>query len=219
MKKKPFYSFLHKYPANGFEDTFYDPSNFVWTNELELNWEIIYKEIERYISQDQSVLKPFYENKLVNTPQKWKSFNFSFWGIQMSDQACSACPKTINLLKKIPNIVAASISVLEPHAEIKLHRGDTDAIYRCHLGLSIPDGLPLCGFQVSDEVKPWGNGKFLIFNDAAYHKAWNNTNQKRILLIIDIIRPEYANKKRIICAKVFGSISGQTVNAKFPVFK
>jgi aspartyl/asparaginyl beta-hydroxylase (cupin superfamily) len=219
MKKKPYYSFLHKYQEGKTEDTFYEPVNYTWVNNIEQNWEVILKEVTQYLNKDTGVLKPFYSEQMVSAPNKWKSFNFSFWGIQISNEACDACPKTIKLLKRIPHIVAASVSVLEPHAEIKTHRGDTDAIYRCHLGLDIPDGLPNCGFQVGNVVKAWKNGKILMFNDAANHRAWNNTGEKRIIMIIDVIKPEFENQKRIICAKVFGSIIFQTFNAKFPIFK
>ena len=44
------------------------------------------------------------------------------------------------------------------------------------------------GFGVSDQTTKWENGKCLAFSDFSTHYAWNNTEQDRINLIIDLDR-------------------------------
>ena len=82
------------------------------------------------------------------------------------------------------------------------HRGDTNAVMRCHLGVEIPSGLPECGLQASSEQQGWYEGKWLFFNDAFKHSAWNNTDKRRIVIIMDVIRPEFLHKQRTICANI-----------------
>ena len=108
---------------------------------------------------------------------------------------------------------------MEPNSSIKPHYGDTNAIHRCHLGLLIPTSLPFTGFQVGYEKRSWEEGKLLIFNDAAYHKAWNESSQPRIVLIVDVIRPKFLKKKLWICARVNAIIKSQRIVQKSPILK
>ena len=135
----------------------------------------------------------------------------------MSKEAINSCPVTINILNNIPGLISASVSILEPGARINPHYGDTDAIIRCHLGLKIPAGLPSCGFRVGYEDRSWEQGKLLMFNDAAYHKAWNETDQTRIVLLFDIIRIQHEKQKKWICSKVRGSILYQYLLNQFGI--
>lgn len=137
----------------------------------------------------------------------------------MSAKACRECPGTVNLLRDIPGLVSASVSIMEPHAEIKPHFGDTDAIYRCHLGLVIPGGLPGCGIRVGYEDRAWQHGQLIVFNDANYHTAWNQTDQRRIVMILDIIRPEYLRQQKWICSLVLASIFRQLLSELTGIFK
>lgn len=217
--EKPWFSFLHEKDTSVVDETYFNPNDFEWSEMLEKSSETIRQEILNFLNQNQKEVKPYFATAMMNAPEKWKSLSFYFWSVAMSKNAIFNCPKIISLLKQIPNLVSASVSIMEPYSEIKPHYGDTDAIYRCHLGIEIPGGLPNCGFRVGYEDRAWENGKLLIFNDAAYHKAWNNTDKRRVILLFDIIQPEYANQKKWICAKVRGNILWQFVAEKIGLFK
>ena len=45
-----------------------------------------------------------------------------------------------------------------------------------------------------------------MFTDAHYHTAWNNTNAKRYILLFDVVKPAYLDKKNVICASVLASL-------------
>ena len=212
--KTPWFSFLHEKDTRVVDETYFNPPNFKWSEILEKNSEIIRQELLSYLNKHQNEVKPYFATTMMNAPEKWKSLSFYFWSVTMSKSAIKNCPQTILLLKKIPHLVSASISIMEPNSEIKPHYGDTDAIYRCHLGLEIPEGLPNCGFRVGYKDSAWQNGKLLIFNDAAYHKAWNNTAKRRVILLFDIIKPQYTKQTKWICAKVRGNILWQFVSVK-----
>lgn len=217
--EKPWFSFLHEKDTSVVDETYFNPNDFEWAEMLEKNSETIHQELISYLNKHQNEVKPYFATTMMNAPEKWKSLSFYFWSVQMSKNAVVNCPQTISLLKKIPHLVSASVSIMEPNSEIKPHYGDTDAIYRCHLGIEIPEGLPNCGFRVGYEDRAWENGKILIFNDAAYHKAWNNTAKRRVILLFDIIQPDYANQTKWICAKVRGNILWQFIAEKIGLFK
>jgi ornithine lipid ester-linked acyl 2-hydroxylase len=217
--KKPHYSFAQNDNSDVIKETFYDVNKFDWSNELEKNYQIILKEIIEFLEKDVSALKPYFAREMMNAPEKWKAFSFYFWGMKMNDYAIKQCPQTIKLLSGIPNLVSASISIMEPHSEIKPHFGDTNAIFRCHLGLIIPGGLPEIGIRVGYEDRAWETGKLLIFNDANYHKTWNHTGERRMVLLFDVMKPEYADQKKWVCSRVYGNIIWQSISQSTGIFK
>jgi beta-hydroxylase len=42
---------------------------------------------------------------------------------------------------------------------------------------------------VGGEVRHWQAGKSLIFDDTFPHQAWNDTEEIRVVLFLDVIRP------------------------------
>lgn len=214
--KFPWFCFLHDEKDKS-KETYFLPENFDWTNIIEDNFPIIYEEISCFLEHNEQDLVPYFATNMMNAPEKWKAISFYFWGFPMSKKAITSCPKTFEILKKVPHILSASVSILEPNSEIKPHYGDTDAIYRCHLPFVVPSGLPECGFRVAYEDRAWEQGKLLVFNDAAYHKAWNKTNQRRVILLFDVLKPEFASKKVWICALVRGSILWQLISNPVPI--
>ena len=189
----------------GDEPFFYDTKDFPWVERLESQWQVIREEMRVLVQEHTDSLTPYPNLDMTSRPNKWKTFGFKFWTIK-SPKHCKQCPKTWELLQGIPNAIAGSFSLLEPGTTIKPHRGDTDAIIRCHLGLDIPAPLPECGFRVGDETRTWEDGKLLMFCDAQLHTAWNNTNQKRYVMIIDIMRPEYGRQAKKISSNVLAAI-------------
>jgi beta-hydroxylase len=43
--------------------------------------------------------------------------------------------------------------------------------------------------RVGNEVRNWVEGECLIFDDTFEHEAWNNSNETRIVLLLDFLRP------------------------------
>ena len=217
--EKIYYSYLGIQEKNRTKETFINPDFYKWTPIIEENHQIIYDEIIKHFEIHKNNYNPYFADDLVNSIGKWKSFGFYFFGIRAEKKICDSFSTTIKLLKQIPGIVSASVSIMEPNSEIKPHYGDTNAIHRCHLGLLIPAKLPLTGFQVGFEKRSWEQGKLLIFNDAAYHKAWNESSQPRMVLIFDVIRPEFIKKKLWICAHVNAILKSQRAAKKLPCLK
>lgn len=195
---------------------FYEREDLPWTKTLEENAEVIRREMLALLEQDAKSLKPYFINKAMSFPPRhWKTMGLLFWNLRMHKN-CARCPETTRILESIPNLTAGSLSVLEPGSNINPHQGDTDAIIRCHLGLVIPGKLPECGFQVGTEVRPWEEGKSLPFCDAHTHWAWNQTSERRMIFIVDVVRPEYARMKNAVCSNVLASSLLQMLYQAFP---
>jgi aspartyl/asparaginyl beta-hydroxylase (cupin superfamily) len=216
-KSKIWYSFLGGQSEDD-EIGIYDNDNFPWIEVLEDNFDVIKKEIQNYIKINEKEIKPYFNKDLVTKSKSWKTFSFFHWTWSVSKNI-KQCPQTNKVLNKIPNIVSASVSILEPGVQIKRHRGDTNAIVRVHFALVVPVGLPDCGFQVNNQKVSWQEGEVFIFNDAAIHSAWNYSDKRRYVLLIDVMRPEYANKKYTVCSTVLAGLVMQTILQKLNILK
>lgn len=195
---------------------YYDSSAFPWAENVEKNAAAIQEEVARFIQNHSDRIQPYFNTSMVSGQDKWKAFGFKFWTWPFPENI-KECPETMRILASVPNLLSASVSILGPKTEIHPHKGDTNAIYRCHLGLKVPGVIPECGFMVNEEKRSWEEGKLLIFNDAADHAAWNNTDEIRYLLLFDVLRPEFISKKYYICSRVLSGIRMQMLRQKRPL--
>lgn len=187
----------------GDEPAFYDSHHFTWANDIAAQVEVIYQELQNYLKHHE--LPSHFSQSMVSKKDSWKPISLKTWSIEhFKNQALF--PQTTQLISKYPEIISASFNLLSEESEIRPHCGDTNAIWRCHLGLEIPGQLPECGFKVLDQSVAWEKGKWVIFIDAHKHTAWNHTSGKRYIFLIDVIRPEFQHQKAKICATVMTSL-------------
>ena len=209
------YGFSGK-PYAGPEPYFFDPENYPWAKHVKANWQVIRDELAvLFDGGEKGLLKPYFEDKLQYPPANWKTESFCYWG-KKNHRMCRLFPKTYSILKGVPGLIGASVNLLEPGSKILPHFGDTNGIYRCHLGLQIPAGLPACGFKVGDEWRAWENGELLIFLDANTHEAQNLTGEKRYILLFDVVRPEFAARKYNLCTHVLAMLTLYWILNRYP---
>ena len=127
----------------------------------------------------------------VRWPESIYNGNWDVYGIYdlqgyLIEENATRCPKTTEVLKRIPNLRTAGFSKLGAGAHIKPHKGYTDAVLRCHLGLVTPEGD--CALKVEETVYNWQEGKAFIFNDRLLHEAWNYTDSDRYVLLLDLYK-------------------------------
>jgi ornithine lipid ester-linked acyl 2-hydroxylase len=176
------------------DQAFFDVEEFPWIAELEANWMIVRQELDEVLREKTRIPKAQSLNDIEylisqqNCHSSRKVYAFYFYGHQNSEY-CQTCPETTKLLQKIPDMKTAAFSILTPNHHLATHRGEYKGVLRYHLGLRIPSPRFDCGIQVKDEIAHWEEGKSLVFDDTHPHSAWNHTNQDRVVLLIDIIRP------------------------------
>jgi aspartyl/asparaginyl beta-hydroxylase (cupin superfamily) len=198
-KLSPWYNYWHP-EYNGNEPAFVDVTNKFWASELEENYNLFRTEIENFIKENPKQYKP-YNLKSLNANSGWSTITFKTWGINVNSNLNQA--NTIGgFLRKYPEILSFAVSKMASKTTIKSHYGDTNAIWRCHFGIKIPATLPHCGIEVKGESKSWEEGKVLAFCDAFNHQAWNQTDEERVIVIFDVLRPEFFHLKNKVCINV-----------------
>lgn len=146
---------------------------------LETNWEAIREECLAVTDLTQWPERGIYEGQ-------WDVYGL--WDLQgnLIEGHAKECPRTTEILQKIPRLRTAGFSILRAGAIIKPHLGYTDAVLRCHLGLVVPEGD--CALKVEDTVYRWEEGKAFVFDDTLLHSAWNRTNHDRYVLLLDFYK-------------------------------
>jgi aspartyl/asparaginyl beta-hydroxylase (cupin superfamily) len=205
-------------PFAGREPPFYDAAAFPWVREIEANWTVIREELLGLVQDHRASLVPYANHAMATTATNWKSFLFLYWTLK-ARRNCKKCPRTWEILSRTPNITSCGFSLLEPNTTIKPHQGDTNAVYRCHLGLVIPAPAPQCAFRVANETRSWQEGRMMVFCDAHTHTAWNNTNQLRCVLLMDVMRPEYVSQRFAVSSRVLARIYLDVACQRAPVVR
>ena len=160
---------------------------------IQKDWKKIQQEaLELYSKKDElmnmsDIAKGFF-TKIDNEKGKWKVFIIK-WYDNTVTTALNLAPETCKVIDKCPNVRAAMFSMLEPGKRIPLHKGPFKGCLRYHLGLKIPKDHKNCYIEVDDVKYSWYEGEGLVFDDTYKHAVYNNTNEPRIILFVDIVRP------------------------------
>lgn len=203
---------------NGPEPYFYDSEQYEWVKTLEQNWHVIRQEFAEIIEGKEKITLSSVNPPYLSNPEAWK--NIYFWNFMWQYNGnCRKFPNTYNLLKSIPNLTFAELTVLEPHSRVLPHIGETNTTIRGHLGISIPAQLPVAGIQVGNEQRSWQNGKVVLFSDCHCHTVWNNSDNRRFVLVFDITRPEFATQKLWVNAQSLSALTIKWFDSKFSLLK
>ncbi|MBD1853624.1 aspartyl/asparaginyl beta-hydroxylase domain-containing protein [Leptolyngbya sp. GB1-A1] len=173
------------------ESVFFSKDQFPWAEALEANWQGIRQELDQVLPYT-DVLPNFQDisprQNRISPDNLWKTYFFFAFGYR-SQKNCDRCPETTRLLEQIPGLKVAFFSILAPGKHIPEHRGKHKGIIRCHLALKVPEPREKCRIRVSEQVAYWEEGKTLFFDDTYPHEVWNDTNDYRVVLFLDIARP------------------------------
>ena len=154
---------------------------------LAKNWEIFRKEALACYPKCETICDDPYFQELVDQKKKWKKLYIK-WYSDIDPLAKELCPKTCEIISKLPNIKLAMFSILFPGTKIKIHNGPSKSCLRYHLGLCTPNSEK-CFISINNEKYYWKNGEGIFFDDTFSHYVENNTDKIRIILFCDIIRP------------------------------
>ena len=111
---------------------------------------------------------------------------------KLDEQKMQYFPNTLQLMKD-KQIHNAFFSILDPDVEIPPHIGYYKGYIRYHMGIVIPNNNTsriddkayiVCG----DEKYIWKEKKGIVFDDMYLHHVKNPSNQRRVVLYLDVIR-------------------------------
>ena len=92
------------------DQEFFSPAQFPWSRELEGNWLTIREELDEVLTHQQDLpnfqdISP--DQAHLSKEDKWKTFFFFAYGLDAPGN-CARCPRTIELLKKVPGAKSRS---------------------------------------------------------------------------------------------------------------
>ncbi|GIV34509.1 MAG: hypothetical protein KatS3mg031_2044 [Chitinophagales bacterium] len=212
---EPDYYFLKEKSYNGQHPPYFNTADFPWVKELEVKYPEIINEVGGLLYGTEEMptnLNPPY----LSSPDAWRNLYFMNFR-WINHKNCLRFPKTFSILRQIPNLSFAGITVLEPRSRVLPHIGETNAIIRCHLGLRVPGKDMDCGIRVNGEPRSHQEGKVLMFSDAHFHETWNNTDERRFILVFDVIQDQFAHKADWVCAKALGALTIKYMDARIPL--
>lgn len=161
---------------------------------LDENFATIRAELDALLTDKQSIPR-YHEVSARETPisgvvdpdKDWRIFVLHCpAGIPRKNQA--KCPRTAELTGKIPGLVQAFFSILDPGKSIPAHSGPYLGYLRYHLAVRVPKNNPP-KMRVKDEVHQWEEGKSIVFDDSHDHEVYNKSDGTRVVLIVDFMRP------------------------------
>jgi aspartyl/asparaginyl beta-hydroxylase (cupin superfamily) len=145
-------------------------------------------------------MRPYVEQAPGTPENKWSPLDNSpdwtagfIWEYGRGNAAIvDRCPETVKALAAVPQTEitgrapTAFFSILRPRSRIPPHTGVTNCRTIIHLPLIVPEG---CGLRVGGETRSWQVGEALAFDDTIEHEAWNDSDQLRAVLILDVWNP------------------------------
>lgn len=197
---------------------FHDNADFPRLAGLEAQTAAIREELLAMLDADKAEFTPYVTHPKGAPLDQWAELNYSprwsaffLWkdGKRLDDH-CARCPRTAEALAQagmaqVPGYApTAFFSVLEPHTHIPPHTGVTNTRLVVHLPLILPGN---CRFRVGNETRDWEMGKAWVFDDTIEHEAWNDSDQTRVILIIDVWNPLLSEAERDLVSALLGGVA------------
>lgn len=201
------------------EDEYFDRRHFPWFDQLEAATPDIQAELRALLDAPGDLIRPYVRFEEGTPENEWSPLDGSLdwsacflweYGAPHRD-VLDRCPKTAALLDALPlaripgRAPNAFFSVLRPNSKIPPHTGVTNTRAIIHLALEVPPG---CGFRVGNETREWVEGKAFAFDDSIEHEAWNNSDQRRAVLIIDAWNPHLSDREQDAILRYFAAADG-----------
>lgn len=166
-----------------------DTQRFPQLKVFEEHWEEIRDEAINLNAQTQIKASEELDDLAFNSFFKtgWKRFYLKWYGASLPS-ANALCPRTVELINRVPEVKGAMFAMLPPGAKLVKHRDPYAGSLRYHLGLVTPNSDD-CYINVDDEVYSWRDGEAVMFDETYLHYAANRTDSNRIILFLDIKRP------------------------------
>lgn len=120
--------------------------------------------------------------------EHWRAFYLFAFGRRVEEN-CRRCPATARMLELVPGLSSAFFSIMEPGKHVPEHRGPYNGVLRFHFGVQVPLPDGRCRIRVGDETRTWRDGESLFFDDTFRHEVWNDSDQDRVVVFVDFLRP------------------------------
>ncbi len=164
---------------------------FPWRRSFEAHWGTIRAELDDLLKYREA-LANFQDistdQASITDDDRWKTYFFYGFGFR-AEANCERCPETARLVASVPGMKTAMFSILAPGKHIPEHCGPYKGLVRYHLGVKVPRDRERCRIRRGDQYMSWAEGESLFFDDTYAHEVWNDTDEERVVLFLDVVRP------------------------------
>jgi beta-hydroxylase len=166
-----------------------DRREFPELDVLKENWQVIRDEAMHLF--DEGYIRAAEKNNDAGFgsffKKGWKRFYLK-WYDKPLPSAELLCPRTVELVNRIPSVRGAMFALLPGGSHLNPHRDPFAGSLRYHLGLSTPNSDD-CRIFVDGQVYAWRDGEDVMFDETYVHWVRNETDQTRVILFCDVERP------------------------------
>ena len=108
--------------------------------------------------------------------------------------AANTMPFLVSILKQLDEVKSCAVSILPAKKIIPIHVGYYKGVMRYQLAIKVPSSGE-CFICVNGKKYTWTVGQGVLFDDTYAHKVYNDSNEDRIVLYMDIERPNLGSLK------------------------
>ncbi len=200
------------YPALR-EDEFHERALFPWLAAWEAMTDVIADEFAAVVDAESADLRPYLtygedeplaQWRALNRSRDWTAIHLIQRG-QVIEANARHCPRTMAFLESVPQPAIpgcganAMFSLLAPATRIPPHVGVANFRLVAHLPLIVPRD---CWFRVGGTTRPWTRGEAFVFDDTIEHEAANDSDELRVVMIIDCWHPDIASAERAAITEI-----------------
>lgn len=163
-------------------------------SRIDENWDVIREELEGILAKRESI--PRYHH--VDPDQKdisheeggaWRTFIFYMRGAGDLLENRKACPRSAEIIESIPGALTGFFSLLDPGRSIPAHNGPSLHYLRYHTAFIVPKERPPT-IRIRDHYQTWKERESFLFDDSYNHEIYNDSDELRVVLIVDFLRPK-----------------------------
>ena len=118
----------------------------------------------------------------------WRVINIKA-GDEYSAAAHEYFPSLVRILRSVPQIGTCAVSVLQDGVHIPIHVGYYKGIMRYMIPVVVPKDRENVFLCVNELKYCWTEGVGVLWDDTYPHKVYNNTDEIRVVIYMDVVRP------------------------------
>jgi aspartyl/asparaginyl beta-hydroxylase (cupin superfamily) len=163
---------------------------------VDQNYDVIREELLSILPRIEEIpryheIHPREQRISESTAGNWRTFFLAVYGGGKSLPNRAKCPQTAAVLDRIPGLLSAFFSILDPGKCVPAHNGPHFFYLRYHTAFLVPREKPP-RIKVKDQYYTWKERESVLFDDSWAHEVENQSESTRVVLVVDVIRPHPA---------------------------
>lgn len=121
-------------------------------------------------------------------PYQWSTIVLQALGEDVPENIAHF-PESWKVLGQLSGMASIGFTGLQPRSHVTPHVGPNRGALRYQLPIIVPGDPGACRIRVGDEQVIWHEGRPVLFDLSIDHEAWNDSDELRVLLMIELPTP------------------------------